>query len=46
MWLRINKKAKKLPTVTFMQAIRDRLLHAASSVAESDDVTGIMAVLP
>ncbi|MGH8305481.1 MAG: Sua5 family C-terminal domain-containing protein, partial [Steroidobacteraceae bacterium] len=27
-------------------AIRDRLLHAASSVAESDDGTGTMAVLP
>src|SRR5579863_8965523 len=27
-------------------AIRDRLLHAASNVAESDDVTGTMAVLP
>jgi L-threonylcarbamoyladenylate synthase len=27
-------------------AIRDRLLRAASNVAESDDVTGTMAVLP
>jgi hypothetical protein len=28
------------------EAIRDRLLRAATSVAESDDGTGTMAVLP
>ncbi len=28
------------------EAIRDRLLRAASSVAEADDGTGTMAVLP
>jgi len=37
---------QEVPEGERWDAIRDRLLRAASSIAQSDDGTGSMAVLP
>ncbi len=37
---------QSIPDGERWEAVRDRLLHAASSIAESDDGTGSLAVLP